>query len=198
MTQQRLVLPIFFLCFGLAGAGYLFFFQQPPVEKDLRAQYLKAGDFELSYENQPFKLSSLKGKPLILYFGYTSCPDVCPLGLGLIRDVLNSDKQFKDIPAVFVTLDPKRDTADVLKSYTEFFHPNIVPLTGSFEEIRSVAEAYGGFVMHAPLGREASEDTYRVDHSAYYYLIDANNELVRVFDHQVQPKEIASVLRRLL
>lgn len=198
ISLKRFLLTLAVILFVLVTSLYFLIFYSPPLEKDIRSQYLKGGDFQLRQQGSPFNLSDLKGQPVILYFGYSSCPDVCPLGLAVIRDVLKSSDEFSGIKALFVTLDPDRDTPEILQEYTRFFHPNIIPLTGALEEIKAVIESYGGFLRN---NRPASVDVasqYLVDHSAYYYLIDANSELVRVFDHSTSAKEIADALRRLL
>lgn len=197
ISLTRFLLTLAVILFVLVSGLYFFIYSSPPLEKDIRSQYLKGGDFELRHQETPFKLSQLKGQPVILYFGYTSCPDVCPVGLAVIRDVLKSADEFNELKVLFVTLDPKRDTPEVLKEYTHFFHPNIIPLTGKLEEIKTVIESYGGFLRHNPAASGAPSN-YLVDHSAYYYLLDANSELVRVFDHSTSAREIADALRRLL
>lgn len=180
---------ITYLCFVI--------FSQPSLEKDLRSQYLKGGDFQLMHDKKPFSLSSLKGSPVILYFGYTFCPDICPVGLAVIRDALNSEEEFKNIPVIFVTIDPDRDSSERLKEYVGFFHQNIIPLRGQAEETQAIIKAYGGFFRkNIPDIAENSE--YVVDHSAYYYLIDANGELTRVYDHSISSEVLAESLRGLL
>ncbi len=180
---------------------YMLFSKPVSVEKDIRSQYLKAGDFELSSNNQPFRLSQLRGRPVILYFGYTSCPDVCPVGLAVIRDVLNSSDEFSSVPVLFITLDPKRDTPQRLSEYVSFFHTNIIPLSGDIEQIQKVITAYGGFLRHSAINGGAVEDfanDYVVDHSAYYYLINAQGELTRVLNHSVTVEEMVNYLKPLL
>jgi protein SCO1/2 len=192
---------ISFVVIGLIACLSFFMFSTPSPEKDIRSQYLKAGNFKLFSDRLPFELSQLKGHPVILYFGYTSCPDVCPVGLAVIRDVLNSTEEFLSVPTLFVTIDPVRDTSEILTEYVSFFHKNIIPLSGSIQQIRSVIESYGGFFRHSMKGggeHVSSDDDYLVDHSAYYYLIDANGELTRVLDHSVTVKELSESLRPLL
>lgn len=162
--------------------------------KDARATYLNGGDFTLRSGSISISLSSLRGHPVILYFGYTYCPDVCPVGLAVIRDVLLSDPQFANVKALFVTVDPARDTAQRLADYVAFFHPNIIPLHGSEAEIKAVAQNYGTYFMQGtPEG-----GSYAVDHTAYFYLIDADGELVRVLDHATSPEHLAESLKSLL
>lgn len=164
-------------------------------EKDLRATHLKGGDFSLTDGQKNYSLSTFKGKPLLLYFGYTFCPDVCPVGLAVIRDALNHHETLSDVPAVFVTLDPKRDHAERLKEYVGFFHPNIVALTGDPAEIKRFSAAYGTFSRS--LSESESDTNYTVDHSAYYYIIDGQGELIRVLDHDARSQEIAELLLSL-
>lgn len=198
MQSKRFLLTVSIVFFLLGTALSVFYFSDSSVEKDIRSQYLKAGDFELIHQDKPLKLTDLKGQPVILYFGYTSCPDVCPLGLAVIRDVLKSSEDFSNVKVLFVTLDPARDTPEVLQQYTDFFHPNIIPLTGALSDIKTVIEAYGGFLRHHEPANEQQKDVYMVDHSAYYYLIDSNSELVRVIDHNVSAENLAASLRHLL
>tara|TARA_R110002167_G_scaffold162994_2_gene359663 strand:+ start:195 stop:650 length:456 start_codon:yes stop_codon:yes gene_type:complete len=150
------------------------------------------------FDEQPFELYQLKGQPVILYFGYTSCPDVCPVGLAVIRDALNSSEKFSTVPALFVTLDPARDTSERLSEYVAFFHKNIIPLRGSIEQTKSVIESYGGFLRHNVKAHEGADKDYLVDHSAYYYLLNKNAELVRVFDHSISSSDLAEILKSLL
>jgi protein SCO1/2 len=170
------------------------------LEKDLKSQYLKAGNFKLDYQNTSFELNSLKGQPVILYFGYTHCPDVCPVGLAVIRDVLNSNDKFEQVKALFVTLDPERDTPEKLQKYTAFFHSNILGLTGSDQEIREMSASYGTSFRRADTVLEAidGQEGYTIDHSTYYYLIDSAGELVRVLDYASKPEEIADLLIKLI
>lgn len=187
-----------FILIALVFCLYFFIFATPPVEKDIRSQYLKAGNFKLLSDKQPFELSQLKGQPVILYFGYTFCPDVCPVGLAVIRDALNSSKKFSKVPVLFVTIDPERDTSERLREYVSFFHENIIPLRGSLEQIKTVIEAYGGFLRNNVKNDDETTTDYLVDHSAYYYLLNKQGELVRVFDHSIAATDLAEILESLL
>lgn len=164
-------------------------------EKDLKAQYLQGGDFRLLGAQGELSLSQFKGSPVVLYFGFTHCPDVCPLGLTVVRDALKADNDFQDVPAIFVTLDPERDTPERLSSYLSFFHPNLRGASGSVAQIKEVAKRYGTYF--AKTGIEQNGD-YSVDHTAYYYLIDAQGELVRVLDHNTDARALASELKKLI
>ena len=163
--------------------------------EDVRAAYLPGGEFELTHGDTVFDMKSLRGAPYILYFGFTHCPDVCPLGLATIRDALRTDSALSEAKALFVTVDPARDHAEHVASYAEFFHPNILGRTGTVEEIRALAKAYGTYFM---AGEPDENGNYNVDHTAYYYLINPEGELKRVLDHNVTALTIAEELQKLL
>jgi len=167
--------------------------------EDKKARYLPAGDIALERDGVEFSTNQLRGRPFILFFGFTSCPDVCPLGLTVIRDALNSDGEFGDIPAVFVSLDPERDTEQVLREYVAFFHPNIIPLRGELVQTHEIAKRYGSYFIKAPLGGASDDpEQYTVDHTSYYFVIDAEGTLRRVLEHNTKPAALADALRPYL
>jgi protein SCO1/2 len=110
---------------------------------------------------------------------------------------LLSSESFKDVPVLFITVDPQRDTTERLRDYTSFFHPNIKGLRGRVAQIDAVSAAYGTFYRFGSDKEEGSNE-YTVDHSAYVYLLNADGELVRVFDHDVKSDEISELLHKLL
>lgn len=167
----------------------------PKGEKDLKAQYLEGGDFQLISADGPISLARFKGRPLVLYFGFTFCPDICPLGLTVIRDALNADPALSEIPAVFVSVDPARDTPERLKEYLDFFHPNMYGATGSLEAVTELSKRYGTFFMK---GKEDEHGNYAVDHTAYFYVLDERGELIRVLDHNTTPEDLASAIKKLI
>jgi len=194
MNIKRFSITIFVLVSAIA-LGY-FVKLQNTVEKDIKAQYLKGGPFELSNEGSVFNLEDLQGTPVILYFGFLNCPDICPVGLAVIRDTLNYDPEFKDVKSLFVTLDPERDNSEKLKEYTAFFHSNIIGLTGSMKEIKIVASNYGTAFRKAP--QSLKQDNYSIDHTAYFYIIDKDGDLIRVMDHDSKPEALSEIIKKLL
>lgn len=207
MNISKLPVTVSLLLFALLVYFLFEFYAVEKVAPDLKSQYLKAGDFELQHKGQPFKLSQLQGQPALIYFGYTFCPDVCPLGLSVISRLLKSREAYRDVKALFITLDPERDDQQRLQEYTSFFHENIIGLNGSVEQIRVVSQAYGTFFRKNSPQNETPSNTltdtnsdinYTVDHSAYFYLLDAQGVLLRVFDHGTKPEQIAEVLDKLL
>ena len=103
------------------------------------------GDFTLQSVEGPVSLGDHRGKVVLLFFGYTSCPDICPLSLLRIGNCLSSleEEQAEQVRALFITLDPGRDTAERMRQYAGFFHPGIVGLTGDAEAIDDVTARYG-------------------------------------------------------
>lgn len=173
---------------------------QGSTPKDVKAAYLPGGDFELEHNGEPFNTKQLRGKPYILYFGFTSCPDICPLGLTVVRDALDSDPALKDIPAVFVSLDPERDSAEAMDGYLKFFHKNLLGLRGELVKTHEVAKQYGTYFIKAPLPSGSSDDPtqYTVDHTAYYFVVGGDGELRRVLEHNAKPEDLAKALHELL
>jgi protein SCO1/2 len=129
------------------------------------------GDFTLTdARGKKRRLAEFRGKVVVLYFGFTTCPDICPtdmLALGTALKGLGKDA--KSVQPLFVTLDPARDKPAVLAEYVKNFHPSFIALTGSDAEIREVARLYKVFYEKVPAG---GSSTYTIDHSSFVYLVD--------------------------
>ena len=134
------------------------------------------GDFELTtHTGEPFKLSDIRGKVGILFFGFTHCPDVCPNTLLEIQRLLvKLEDQSEHIQVLFITVDPKRDTPDKLDSYVNYFNKSIIGLTGSEEQIATVLKQYKGTVSFSG---DTNSDIYNVEHVANMYLIDKQGNI---------------------
>ena len=156
------------------------------------------GDFVLQSSDGAVALSDYKGKVVVLYFGYAYCPDVCPTSLGLLSLALGKLKpgELNDIQALFISVDPERDTLDNLKKYTAAFHPKIKGITGSDLDIADIADRYGASYMKVELPDSALG--YSVDHSSKYYLINRQGELTQLINHGTSPDDIVAALRTLL
>ena len=122
-------------------------------------------------DGQPFELGSLRGGPVLVFFGYTHCPDVCPTTLADVRDVLRARP---DVRAVFVSVDPARDTPRALKEYLSWYRVPIVGLTGTENEIRAAADAWG--VQYARIDSDSASG-YAMAHTADTFMLDANGYL---------------------
>jgi protein SCO1 len=159
---------------------------------------LNGGDFVLYSAQGAFSLQQLRGKLVLLYFGYTKCPDVCPTSLATLAQALNelSEDELKAVQGVFVSVDPKRDSFEILEKYTRYFHPNLIGVTGSESEVAKAAKRYG--VEYEFVEQEDSSFGYAVNHSAKIYLITTEGELRYVFPHQTPAFVILEAIRYLL
>lgn len=141
-------------------------------------------------------LADFKGKLVLLYFGFATCPDVCPTDLAIIAQALRTlGAAERDVQPLFVTLDPQRDSPAVLREYAAAFHPRLVALTGSEAEIRRVATDYKVFFEKVPL---PGRDTYTIDHTAYTFLLDRAGKFVILFPPGTPPERMVEMLRETL
>ena len=156
------------------------------------------GDFVLRSADGPVSLSDYRGKIVVLYFGYTFCPDICPTSLGLLSLALGKLKpeELDKIQTFFVSVDPERDTVERLKTYVDAFHPNITGITGTASEIADVAKRYG--VMYMKVKLPGSAMGYSVDHSSRYYVIGYDGELEKFIEHGTSPDDIVASLRSIM
>jgi protein SCO1/2 len=141
-------------------------------------------------------LSAFRGKVVLLYFGFTYCPDVCPTDLLAIGHTIRSlGKSGDEVQPIFITLDPARDTRELLRGYVPAFHPRIVALTGSEDEIRRVATAYKVFFEKVT---PPPAKTYSIDHSAFTFLLDRNGKYVLFFPPGTPPDRMTARVREEL
>lgn len=176
-SAWRILLPVML---QFCGAVLLCALTSAPALAQQKKNTALGGDFELlDTDGRKFKLSSQRGKIVLIYFGYTSCPDACPTDLLLFRDVLSRFGSRKAlVQPIFISVDPARDKPEYLAAYTNAFSPAIRALTGSERELRRVAKAYGSYFSY--VGRTPDSTTYTVDHSVNIYVVDAKGRLVSV------------------
>jgi protein SCO1/2 len=147
-------------------------------------------------QGRPTSLASLQGKAVLLAFGYTHCPDVCPTTLLELTRVLNAlGSQRQDVRAVFVTVDPERDTPARLKTYLENFHADIVGLTGSAAEIHKVADLFGSVYAKTPV---QGGDLHAVAHSSFVYLLEESGRVRFVLPYNAGPPLLLDGVRLIL
>lgn len=156
---------------------------------------LIGGPFTLTDHTGATRVAAdFEGRPMLVYFGYTYCPDVCPTGLQTLSDALDRLGEVgEQIQPVFITVDPERDTPAVMAGYVQHFHPRLVGLTGTKAQIDQVTEAYR--IYYAKQGE--GED-YLVDHSTYTYLMGPDGEYLTHFSHGVTADEMAERIRQTL
>lgn len=171
------------------GQPYQFKGTQYPAGK-------KAADFELlTAQGQPFRLSDQQGQIVLLFFGYTSCPDICPTTLSEATRVLE-DLGSSDVRFALITVDPERDTPDQLASYTANFHPAIVGLTGDPGALAAVQAEYGVVAERQDL--EGSAIGYIINHTARLFLVDQQGNLRLSYAYGTPTADIESDVRQLL
>jgi protein SCO1/2 len=154
------------------------------------------GPFQLtSHDGNQISDADLKGKPHLIFFGFTHCPDVCPTALFEVSEVLRALGPDGDkARALFVTVDPERDTAPVLKDYLSNFDPRLIGVTGSIEDVGKMLSAYRVYFKKVP----TEGGNYTMDHTALVYLMDKQGRFVAPFNLKRRPEEAAADLRRYL
>jgi protein SCO1/2 len=156
------------------------------------------GDFTLQSAAGPVSLQDFRGKVVLLFFGYASCPDVCPNALSYMVQALDglSEKELARVQGLFVSVDPRRDTPTELADYVAYFHPNLVGVTGTEEEVAQVAALYGAQYYEAEL--EGSPLGYVVNHSSVTYLITQDGALRFIFPHGTPPSVVLEAVQYVL
>jgi protein SCO1/2 len=166
------------------------------------ARDIVTGEFSLiDHHGNAVTDESYRGSWLLIFFGYTYCPDVCPTSLGvvaLVMDELGEDAA--KVQPLFVSVDPERDTPEVMADYVAAFHPKIIGLSGSPEQVKAAATSHRAYYVKAPVeeGVEISETEYAVDHSAYLYLMDAQGVYAHVFSPTDTTEEITAGIREFM
>lgn len=195
---------------AIAAAGSYFAWRsEPPEQAGARAGAARlmgelmsgtavvGGPFTLhDAAGRRVSLSDFRGKVVLLYFGYMSCPDVCPSDLAAIGQCLRAlGGQADAVQPIFVTLDPQRDKGQALADYAAAFHPRFVALTGSEAEVRAVATAYKVyFEKIAP----AASPTYLIDHMAFVFLLDREGRFIAIFPPGTPPQRMETLVREQL
>jgi protein SCO1 len=154
------------------------------------------GPFQLTDQNgKAFTDKNLKGKPTLIFFGYTHCPDVCPTSLFEISEVLRAlGKDADKVNAVFISVDPERDTTAAMKDYLSSFDPHLEGLSGDPAETAKVITSYRVYAKKVP----TKDGDYTMDHTALIYLMDRDGRFVSPFNLKRTPEEAAVELKRYL
>ena len=170
---------------------------QPSAIAD-RAHVVVGGPFALTApDGTTVTDETYRGKWLLVFFGYTSCPDICPTTLSEIAGALEKfGPGAVRLQAIFITVDPKRDTPEVMGKYTAAFDARIIGLTGSPQQIAAAEKAYG--VDSASHEKGAGGEDYVVDHSSYIYVMDPSGKFVRGLDFATPSGRISEILHALI
>lgn len=194
-----------FLCAGIFMLRSINFISDMPSSPGIaQVRYHKGnsavaigGPFLLvDQHGRPKSSVDFRGRYMLVYFGYTYCPDVCPTALYALTDALNALKEkAKNFQPLFITVDPERDTRSVMRDYIKNFHPSFVALTGTKEQLDKAYKAYHVYAAKAP-GQER-EKNYILDHSSIVYVMDARGRYVTSFNHNTSSDEILKILLTL-
>lgn len=186
---------------GIAGLSVTQYLGQAEVAQNRSTgKAAIGGPFNLvDHNGQPVDETVLSGKPSLIYFGYTYCPDVCPDSLVVMSDALDilGPETASKVRPVFISVDPERDTVPVVKDYVAHFYPGMLGLTGSMEQVKAVASAYRVYYKKAEED-EADPTAYLVDHSSITYLMDGDGGYMAHFSHGTRADAMAERLKALL
>ena len=152
------------------------------------------GPFSLSdAAGRRVALADFQGRLVLLYFGFASCPDVCPTDLAIIGEALRSlGPSAAQVQPLLITLDPERDSPTLLQDYAAAFHPGFIALTGSAEEVRRVATTFKVFFEKVPV---RGGQTYVIDHTAYTFLLDRDGKFVTLFPPGTPAQRMVEMVR---
>lgn len=154
----------------------------------------KGGDFTINDSKGLVSLKDFYGKAVILYFGYTYCPDMCPLGLGFLSQALNKlspEEQVKTV-FLFITLDPDRDSLETLDKYLSFFHPQMKGLRTDSASLKKITQQYG-----VQFKKQGENDKYTIDHTTEVFFINYKGEVVEKLPHNMNPESYVKVIKTL-
>ncbi|MGZ9222208.1 MAG: SCO family protein [Anaerolineales bacterium] len=200
MDRRILLVGLFsFLLVGAVAAGVFLFSKPETFRGTMYAEpYPPAPEIQLTRANGAgFRLSQMRGNTVLLFFGYTSCPDVCPTTMAELKQVLEKldEDDAKEVRILFVTVDPERDTPERVQEYVNHFNPDFIGLSGTEPELAEVWQDYGVF-------RETVEGTssagYLVNHTARVTLIDRNGNLRLSYAFDTPMDNIVHDLKLLL
>jgi protein SCO1/2 len=190
------------LILGLAVAAVLWFWPDldaphPSHDQLPLTGVPVGGDFKLSRDGESFSLTDYRGQVVMLYFGYTYCPDVCPTSLAIMRQALRQlgEEQQARVQGVFVSVDPERDSPQRLEEYSGFFHSRILGVSGSEAQLAEAGRLYGAAWQRA---ESDSAMGYAVDHSSNTYVIGPDGRLAAILPHGTPAERLIATLLPLL
>ena len=197
-TRSQLIFAMLALLAALLFAGTGFYFSNLSHPGSSTGTALVGGPFTLTdHTGRKVTDKDYLGKYTLVFFGYTYCPDVCPTELQVMSAALDSLGSKADaIQPIFVTIDPERDTPEVMKQYVLNFHPRLVGLTGTPEEIAAVAKAYR--VYYSRVANNSGPDAYLMDHSSIVYLMDRQGKFLKHFTYSTDAAALAKAIEEVI
>lgn len=193
-SRFQLVFAILALLAALLIAGTAVYVSNLPRGPISIGTALVGGPFTLTDQNgRKVTDKDFRGHYMLVFFGYTYCPDICPTELQVMSAALDSLGAKADaIQPVFISFDPERNTPEVLKQYVSNFHPRLVGLTGTPEEVAAAAKAYR--VYYSKVANGSAPDTYLMDHSTITYLMDPQGKFLKHFSYSTDAAAMAKAL----
>jgi len=206
MNKKRIIRLVTILILGLGIAAAITAYQIQ-ADKNNQLSLFDTGQPSIVAKNfgGPFTLKNqkdetvtqdnFKGQNRLIYFGFTYCPAICPTELQKISTALNlTGEKADDITPIFITVDPERDTVDVMRQYVELFHPRLIGLTGTIEQTDKAKNSYK---IYAAKVKDNTMSEYTMDHSSFIYYIDSNNNLRRIFKVDDSAEDIAQFIQSI-
>ncbi|HEV8391994.1 MAG TPA: SCO family protein [Dongiaceae bacterium] len=196
LWKRRALVMVLIAVLAICGV-LLYQLYQRTLIGGVSGEALIGGPFELTDQNgNQVTDQTFKGKLTLVYFGFTFCPDACPTALGVMSATLDKlDVAADRVVPIFITVDPDRDTVPVMKDYVSNFHPRMVGLTGTKQQIAQVAKAYRVFYQKAA---GTAPDEYLMDHTLLIYLMDGDGKYITHFGPDATPDQIAEEIRKYL
>ena len=200
MYLKRLIFKLgkSYLVFTVLFFTSVFVYKSPAHNSEPLTKESSGGDFTLKSAAGPLSLQDLRGSVVLIFFGYTACPTVCPISLATIANAYTrmSPTELQGTRALFISLDPERDNLELLERYTKYFHPNIIGLTDEISTLKNVAEKYGikykkTLVPDSTLG-------YVISHSSDIILVDRDGVLRKTIPHDTETDHLLKQLKLLL
>jgi len=176
------------------GAWWWINSQPEPIPQHLRGM---GGDFTLQSADGPVALQDFRGKVVLIYFGYTHCPDACPMTMANWASAFKrlTEEERAQVRGLLVSVDPERDTPETLKEYATFFHPDIIGVTGTRDELRDIAWLFrSDFVIE----KEGESEDYEVAHMSFVYVIDPQGKVRGLLAHDSPPQDVVKEIRNAL
>jgi protein SCO1/2 len=197
-SRFHLIFASLALLAALLIAGTAYYVARPTSLATSTGTALVGGPFSLTDQTgRKVTDKDFLGKYMLIFFGYTYCPDICPTELQVMSAALdNLGAKADDIQPVFISFDPQRDTPEVLKQYISNFHPRLVGLTGTPEEIAAAAKAYR--VYYNRVENSSGPDAYLMDHSTITYLMDKQGKFLKHFSYSTDAAALSQALEKII
>ena len=199
LRNKQALIPYLLLFAALAG-GLIWHESKnvPGLGKNvITGQADVGGPFRLTDQNgRTVSDGDFRGRAMLVYFGYSFCPDVCPTTLGVMAQALEKlgPERARRVVPIFITIDPERDTPRVLKDYMKAFGPDFIGLTGSVAAVKDAEKKYRVYAVKKPL----EKGSYGMDHSSVLYLMGADGKMISFYDEAISPDDLAKDLRQKL